>query len=73
MRRGARTETEARDPRLNFFLERCAEAYKIKPDHPFQAVETGRPVPVASRDGRQALRLADCGLESVLAGRTVAV
>ena len=73
VRRWNRTETEAREPLLNFFLERYAEAYRNELDAFLQAVETGGPMPVTPQDGRQALRLADCALEAALTGRTVAV
>ena len=73
VRRWSRTETEARDPLLNFFLERYADAYRTELALFIEAVETGGPMPVTPHDGRQALRLADCALESALTGRTVLV
>jgi myo-inositol 2-dehydrogenase / D-chiro-inositol 1-dehydrogenase len=73
VRRWGRTETEVQEPLLNFFLERYAEAYRIELDLFLQALETGGPMPVTPHDGRQALRLADCALESALTGRAVAV
>lgn len=66
-------QTESREPLLNFFLERYAEAYRLELDAFLQAVESGGPMPVTPHDGRQALRLADCAFESVRAGRAVAV
>lgn len=73
VRRWGRTETEVREPLLNFFLERYADAYRTELALFIAAVETGGPMPVTPRDGRQALRLADCALEAALTGRTVAV
>ena len=71
LRRWNRTETEAREPLLNFFLERYADAYRTELDLFVQAAETGGPMPVTPHDGRQALHLADCALQAALTGRTV--
>ena len=73
VRRWSKSETEARDPLLNFFLERYADAYKAELDQFVDALENGSPMPTTPNDGRQALRLADCALESVLTGRAVKV
>ena len=73
LRRWGARETDARDRLLAFFLERYAEAYRAELDAFLHAVETGAPMPVTPRDGRQALRLADCALQSALSGETVAV
>ena len=73
VRRWSRTETEVRDPLLNFFLERYAEAYKAEFDQFVDAIESGSPMPTTPHDGRQALRLADCALEFALTGRAVKV
>jgi myo-inositol 2-dehydrogenase/D-chiro-inositol 1-dehydrogenase len=73
VRRWGKTETEVRDPLLNFFLERYAEAYKTEFDQFVDALENGSPMPTTPHDGRQALRLADCALESALTGRAVKV
>ena len=73
VRRWGRTETEAREPLLNFFLERYADAYRTELMLFIEAVETGGPMPVTPHDGRQALRLADCALEAALTGKTVLV
>ena len=73
VRRWSKTETEVRDPLLNFFLERYAEAYKAEFDQFVDAIESGSPMPTTPHDGRQALRLADCALESALTGRAVKV
>jgi myo-inositol 2-dehydrogenase/D-chiro-inositol 1-dehydrogenase len=73
LRRYNESETEAREPLLNFFLERYADAYRIELDSFVDAAEAGGPMPVTIRDGRQALRLADAALESAGSGRTVRV
>jgi myo-inositol 2-dehydrogenase / D-chiro-inositol 1-dehydrogenase len=73
VRRWTRHETEAGEPLLNFFLERYADAYRYELDAFIAAVQAGSPMPVTPFDGRQALRLADCALESALSGRSVRV
>jgi myo-inositol 2-dehydrogenase/D-chiro-inositol 1-dehydrogenase len=73
LRRYGAAETEAREPLLNFFLERYADAYRLELDAFVEAVEAGRPMPVTVADGRQALRLADAALESATTGRRVRV
>ncbi len=63
--------TEAKDPVLNFFIERYQEAYAAEIDH-FVTSLTNKTPPLASfDDGLQALRLADAALESVRTGRVV--
>jgi myo-inositol 2-dehydrogenase/D-chiro-inositol 1-dehydrogenase len=73
LRRYGTAETEAREPLLNFFLERYADAYRLELDAFVEAVEAGGPMPVTVADGRQALRLADAALESATTGRRVQV
>jgi myo-inositol 2-dehydrogenase / D-chiro-inositol 1-dehydrogenase len=73
LRRYGTAETEAREPLLNFFLERYADAYRLELDAFVEAIEVGRPMPVTVADGRQALRLADAALESATTGRRVRV
>ncbi len=73
LRRYNGTETEGREPLLNFFLERYAEAYRLELDAFLAAVERGGPMPLSLEDGRRALRLADAALESAGSGRAVAV
>jgi myo-inositol 2-dehydrogenase/D-chiro-inositol 1-dehydrogenase len=63
--------TEARDPVLNFFIERYAPAYLAEIDHFVDCVENGTAPLAGYRDGREALRLADAALESMRTGRTV--
>lgn len=73
IRRWSSTATDAREPLLTFFLERYADAYRIELGAFLDALEAGGPMPVTPHDGRQALRLADCALESALTGRAVKV
>jgi myo-inositol 2-dehydrogenase/D-chiro-inositol 1-dehydrogenase len=73
IRRWSGTATEVREPLLNFFLERYADAYRLELDAFIDAVVDGQPMPVTVHDGRQALRLADCAVESAATGRAVAV
>jgi myo-inositol 2-dehydrogenase/D-chiro-inositol 1-dehydrogenase len=73
LRRYGTAETEAREPLLNFFLERYADAYRLELDAFVEAVESGGPMPVTVADGRQALRLADAALESATTGRRIRV
>jgi myo-inositol 2-dehydrogenase/D-chiro-inositol 1-dehydrogenase len=73
VRRWTRHETEAGEPLLNFFLERYTDAYRDELDAFIAAVQAGSPMPVTPFDGRQALRLADCALESALSGQSVRV
>jgi myo-inositol 2-dehydrogenase / D-chiro-inositol 1-dehydrogenase len=65
--------TEARDPVLNFFIERYTPAYHAEIDHFVDCVEKGTTPLVGYRDGREALRLADAALESMRTGQTVRV
>jgi myo-inositol 2-dehydrogenase/D-chiro-inositol 1-dehydrogenase len=73
VRRWTCHETEAGEPLLNFFLERYADAYRYELDAFIAAVQAGSSMPVTPFDGRQALRLADCALESALSGRSIRV
>ncbi len=67
------TATGAKDPVLNFFIERYQEAYAAEIDH-FVSCLAERTTPIASfADGLAALRLANAALESVRTGRTVRV
>ena len=66
-------ETEAREPLLNFFLERYAEAYRLELDAFLAAIEGGTAMPLTVEDGRRALRLADAAHLSARTGRTVTV
>ncbi|MGC8536445.1 MAG: inositol 2-dehydrogenase [Rhizomicrobium sp.] len=73
VRRWSGAATDAREPLLNFFFERYTDAFRNEFEIFRTAVEAGTPMPVTARDGRQALRLADCALESALTGRAVRV
>lgn len=73
VRRWTKDETEVREPLLNFFLERYADAYRAELKAFLDAVAAGAPMPVTPHDGRQALLLADCALESARTGRAVAI
>jgi myo-inositol 2-dehydrogenase/D-chiro-inositol 1-dehydrogenase len=63
--------TEAKDPVLNFFIERYTPAYNAEISHFVDCVEQGKTPIVGYRDGREALRLADAALESMQTGRLV--
>jgi myo-inositol 2-dehydrogenase/D-chiro-inositol 1-dehydrogenase len=65
--------TDARDPLLNFFLERYAQAYRTELDAFIDALVEQKPMPTTMRDGVMALRLAECAIESVRTGRSIAV
>lgn len=58
-----------RDPYLDFFLERYAEAYRFELAHFLDAVEKGTAPSPDLRDGRQALALADAALAACKSGR----
>ena len=63
--------TEAKDPVLNFFIERYTPAYLAEIDHFVDCVENGSAPLVGYRDGREALHLADAALESMRTGQTI--
>jgi myo-inositol 2-dehydrogenase/D-chiro-inositol 1-dehydrogenase len=63
--------TEAKDPVLNFFIERYTPAYNAEIDHFVDCVEQGTAPLVGYRDGREALRLADAALASMRSGAMV--
>jgi myo-inositol 2-dehydrogenase / D-chiro-inositol 1-dehydrogenase len=63
--------TAARDPVLNFFIERYTPAYLAEIDHFVDCVDKGTAPLVGYRDGREALRLADAAFESMRTGQTV--
>jgi len=73
IRRWSQDVTDAREPLLNFFLERYQQAYKSELDAFVRALVDGKPMPVTPNDGLQALRLAECAVESVRTGRTVSL
>src|SRR5690242_144167 len=63
--------TEAKDPVLNFFIERYTEAYLAEIDHFVDCVEKGAKPLAGFAEGREALRLADAAVESLKSGRSV--
>jgi myo-inositol 2-dehydrogenase/D-chiro-inositol 1-dehydrogenase len=71
-RHGA-TATAAREPLLNFFIERYDAAYMGEINDFIETVRSGRPAAVGFEDGRRALILADAALESHKTGKTVQV
>ncbi len=73
IRRWRQDATEVREPLMNFFLERYADAYRNELAAFVDAVSKAAPLPVTPHDGRQALWLAECALKSVQTGQAVAV
>ncbi len=65
--------TAAREPLLNFFIERYAEAYFNQVNAFVDAVEQRRPAAPSFEDGRRALILANAAGESLETGRSVKV
>ena len=62
-----------RDPLLHFFTDRYAESYRRELDAFVQAVDAGKPPPIAFDDGRRALIIAEAGVHSAKTGMPVAV
>ncbi|MTD25904.1 inositol 2-dehydrogenase [Erwinia sorbitola] len=73
VRRFTHQLTEAREPLVNFFLERYADAYRHEMDAFIQAATGAQPVPVTAWDGVMALKLAECAQRSVESGKPVSV
>ena len=65
--------TAAREPLLNFFIERYSEAYFNQVNAFVDAVEQGGAVAPSFEDGRRALILANAAGESLETGRSVKV
>ena len=65
--------TAAREPVLNFFIERYAEAYRSELDAFLAAVEEGRPMSPDFEDGVAALQLAVAAGESLATGAAVSL
>src|ERR1700687_3521511 len=61
--------TAARDPVLNFFIERYGQAYESELNSFVVSLEEGRPMSPDFADGLQALRLAVAADESLRTGR----
>ncbi len=73
IRRWTKEMTDAREPLLNFFLERYEAAYKAELEAFVHALKTNSPLPTSVQDGLKALRLAECALESAVSGKVVTV
>ncbi|TBU82049.1 inositol 2-dehydrogenase [Pseudomonas daroniae] len=73
IRRWTEASTDAREPLLNFFLERYQQAYKSELDAFVDALVESKPLPTGVQDGLKALRLAECAVESARTGRAVIV
>ena len=71
IRRWSQDATDAREPLLNFFLERYQQAYKAELDAYIDALVHKKPMPTTVQDGLKALQLADAAVESVKTGRAV--
>ena len=71
IRRWSRDATDAREPLLNFFLERYKQAYKSELDAYIDALVHKKQMPITVQDGLKALQLADAALESVKTGCAV--
>jgi myo-inositol 2-dehydrogenase/D-chiro-inositol 1-dehydrogenase len=65
--------TDAREPLLDFFIERYRQAYLDELNDFIEVVAQKRPPSVGFEDGRCALLLANAALESMLTGRSVRV
>lgn len=65
--------TTAREPVLEFFLERYRDAYRAELDSFVSALEEGRAMSPDFADGLAALQLAAAADESLSSGRTVSV
>jgi myo-inositol 2-dehydrogenase/D-chiro-inositol 1-dehydrogenase len=73
MRRWSADATDAREPLLNFFLERYVDAYRNELTAFVDALNAKSAMPTSVNDGLQALRLAEAALESVNTGKAVKV
>lgn len=71
IRRWSQDATDAREPLLNFFLERYQQAYKSELDAYIDALVHKKPMPTTVQDGLKAMQLADAAVESVKTGRAV--
>lgn len=71
IRRWSQDVADAREPLLNFFLERYQQAYKSELDAYIDALVHKKPMPTTVQDGLKALQLADAAVESVKTGRAV--
>ncbi|RYE67371.1 MAG: inositol 2-dehydrogenase, partial [Oxalobacteraceae bacterium] len=71
IRRWNADATDAREPLLNFFLERYQQAYRTELEAYIDAIVQDKPMPATVQDGLQALRLAEAAVESVRTKRVV--
>ena len=65
--------TSAREPLLNFFIERYEESYKTEVQAFVETLAKGATPTPSFEDGRRALILANAAIESLKSGKTVAV
>jgi myo-inositol 2-dehydrogenase/D-chiro-inositol 1-dehydrogenase len=67
------TTTDARQPLLNFFIERYLQAYRDELTDFIDVVEGARPAGAGFEDGRRALILANAAWESLRSGAAVRI
>ncbi len=67
------TTTDAKEPLLNFFIERYGRAYLDELNEFIDCVDKGKKPSVDFEDGRRALILADAAWKSLKSGKTVSV
>jgi len=67
------TATDAKEPLLNFFIERYLQAYRDELTDFIDAVEGARPPGAGFEDGRSALILANAAWESLRSGSSVSI
>ncbi len=65
--------TEAREPLLNFFIDRYLQAYRDELAEFIEVVEHGARPTAGFEDGRRALILADAAWEALRSGRSVRI
>ena len=65
--------TAARDPVLNFFIERYRQAYESELNSFVASLQEGRPMSPDFADGLEALQLAAAAGESLRTGRVVEI
>ncbi len=73
LRRYTAERTDAKEPLLNFFIERYAQAYRDELDEFIDVVEHKGQPSVGFEDGRRALVIADAAFESLGSGRAVRI
>ena len=65
--------TDAKEPLLNFFIDRYRQAYRDELAEFVEVVESGRPPTAGFEDGRCALILANAAWEALRSGRSVPI